>query len=147
MRTCQRINIGTTTLHSGIHLSPLKLLISAYSTTLIGLRYVMMLVYPYNYFLSITPWGFVDSAKGNEVPRVNRLKTLIQEKQAEHKKRTGKSLPRHVIAYELDIDPGTLSEYVNNKTASINWSVWQRMVDYFGVSGDDIFNVTASDEE
>ena len=80
------------------------------------------------------------------MPKVNRLKALIQEKQAEHRKRTGKNLPQHMIAVELDIDPSTLSEYINNKVASVNWNVWQRMVNYFGVPGHEIFDMLPDDE-
>jgi hypothetical protein len=76
------------------------------------------------------------------MPRVNRLKALIQEKQAEHKKRTGKNLPQHIIAVELDLDPSSLSEYINNRFASVSWDVWQRMVNYFGVEGHEIFDMT-----
>jgi hypothetical protein len=84
--------------------------------------------------------------EGNQVPRVNRLKALIQEKQAEHKKRTGRNLPQHIIAVELDLDPSTLSEYINSKSASVNWDVWQRMVNYFGVEGHEIFDMTPDKE-
>ena len=80
------------------------------------------------------------------MPRVNRLKALIKEKQAQHKEQTGKKLPQHIIAYELGLDPSSLSEYINNKFASVSWDVWQRMVNYFGVSGDEIFNVTPDEE-
>jgi hypothetical protein len=80
------------------------------------------------------------------VPRVNRLKALIKEKQAKHRQETGKNLPQHIIAVELGLDPSSLSEYINNKFASVSWDVWQRMVNYFGVPGDEIFNVTPDDE-
>jgi hypothetical protein len=80
------------------------------------------------------------------VPKVNRLKTLIREKQAEYKKRTGKNLQQHVIAVEMGIDPATLSEYMNDKIGSVNWDLWQRIVNYFGIPGYEIFNVMPDDE-
>ena len=80
------------------------------------------------------------------MPRVNRLKTLIREKQAEHKRQTGKHLPQNVIAVELGIDPATLSLYMNDKSGSISWDIWQRMIDYFGVQGHEIFDVTPTDD-
>jgi plasmid maintenance system antidote protein VapI len=80
------------------------------------------------------------------VPRVNRLKALIQAKQAKYREETGRNLPQHIIAVELGLDPSSLSEYINNKFASVSWDVWQRMVNYFGVSGDEIFNVTPDEE-
>jgi hypothetical protein len=80
------------------------------------------------------------------VPRVNRLKALIEKKQAQHKELTGKKLPQHIIAYELDLDPSTLSEYINSKSASVNWDVWQRMVNYFGVEGHEIFDMTPDEK-
>jgi hypothetical protein len=80
------------------------------------------------------------------VPKVNQLKTLIRQKQAEYKKQNGKHLPQHVIAVEIGVDPATLSEYMNDKLASVNWEIWQRLVNYFGISGDEIFNVVPDDE-
>ena len=80
------------------------------------------------------------------MPRVNRLKALIKEKQAQHKEQTGEKLPQHIIAYELGLDPSSLSEYINNKFASVNWDVWQRMVNYFGVPGHEIFDMLPDDE-
>ena len=79
------------------------------------------------------------------MPRVNRLKTLIREKQAKHREETGRNLPQHIMAVELGLDPATLSEYINNKVASVSWDVWQRMVNYFGVEGHEIFDVTPTD--
>jgi hypothetical protein len=80
------------------------------------------------------------------VPRVNRLKALIREKQAQHKEQTGKKLPQHIIAYELGLDPSSLSEYINNRFASVSWDVWQRMVNYFGVEGHEIFDMTPDND-
>ena len=80
------------------------------------------------------------------MPRVNRLKTLIREKQAKHRKETGRNLPQHVMAVELGLDPATLSEYINNKVASVNWELWQKFADYFGVQGHEIFDVTPTDD-
>jgi transcriptional regulator with XRE-family HTH domain len=84
--------------------------------------------------------------KGCKVPKTNRLKTLIREKQAEYKKQHGKHLPQHIIAAELGVDPATLSEYMNNKIASVNWDIWQRIANYFGIPGYEIFNVMPDDE-
>ena len=80
------------------------------------------------------------------MPKVNRLKTLIREKQAEHKKQTGKFLQQHVIAVGMGIDPATLSEYMNDKIGSVNWDLWQRMVNYFGVPGHEIFDMLPDEE-
>lgn len=81
------------------------------------------------------------------MPRVNQLKTLIREKQAKHKKQTGKHLPQNVIAVALGIDPATLSLYMNDKSGSISWEIWQNLVNYLGVSGDKIFNVIPDEED
>jgi transcriptional regulator with XRE-family HTH domain len=80
------------------------------------------------------------------VPKVNQLKRLIREKQAEHKRQTGKHLPQNVIAVALGIDPATLSLYMNDKTGSISWETWQNLSNYLGVSGDEIFNVKPDEE-
>ena len=79
--------------------------------------------------------------KGCKVPKVNRLKILVREKQAEYKKRNGKNLPQHIIAVELGLDPATLSEYMNNKVGSVSWEMWQRFANYFNVLGHEIFDV------
>jgi hypothetical protein len=81
------------------------------------------------------------------VPRVNNLKTLIREKQAKHREQTGKHLPQHVIATHSGIDPATLSEYMNDKLSRLDWEIWQRLSNYLGVSGDEIFNVLPDEVE
>ena len=83
--------------------------------------------------------------KGEMVIRVNRLKALIRQKQAAYKRETGKHLPQNVIAVHLGIDPTTLSLYMNNKVGSVNWDIWEKLADYFGVSGEEIFNVLPDD--
>jgi hypothetical protein len=80
------------------------------------------------------------------VARVNRLKMLIREKQAKHREETGRNLPQHIMAVELGLDPATFSEYINSKTASVSWEMWQRFADYFGVQGHEIFDVTPRDD-
>jgi DNA-binding XRE family transcriptional regulator len=79
--------------------------------------------------------------KGVAVPRVNKLKKLIRDKQAENKRRTGKHLSQAAIAVEMGIDPATLSEYMNDKVGSLNWDVWQKLADYFDVEGHEIFDI------
>jgi transcriptional regulator with XRE-family HTH domain len=79
--------------------------------------------------------------KGCQVPRINNLKKLIREKQAKHREQTGQNLPQHAIATYTGIDPATLSEYMNDKLSTLNWEVWQKLANYLGVSGDEIFNV------
>jgi transcriptional regulator with XRE-family HTH domain len=75
------------------------------------------------------------------VARVNKLKTLIREKQATYKRRTGKHLPQNVMAVEMGIDPATLSQYMNDKVGSVNWDVWEKLANYFDVAGHEIFEV------
>jgi DNA transposition AAA+ family ATPase len=81
------------------------------------------------------------------VPRVNRLKALIRQKQTEYKKQTGKYLQQHAIAVEIGVDPATLSEYMNDKLKYVHWDIWQRMVNYFGVQGHEIFDMTPDEAE
>jgi predicted transcriptional regulator len=81
------------------------------------------------------------------LPKVNRLKALVREKQAKHKAQHSKNLPQHIIAVELGLDPATLSEYMNDKVGSISWELWQRMVNYFGVQGHEIFDMTPDKTE
>jgi plasmid maintenance system antidote protein VapI len=50
-------------------------------------------------------------------------------------------LHQHVIAVHIGIDPATLSQYINDKLTTVNWEVWHKLANYFGVSGDEIFNV------
>jgi transcriptional regulator with XRE-family HTH domain len=78
--------------------------------------------------------------------RVNKLKFFIRQKQAAYKRETGKNLPQVAIAVALGIDPATLSQYANNKIGSVNWEIWEKLADYFGVSGDEIFNVLPDDK-
>lgn len=73
--------------------------------------------------------------------RVNKLKNLIRQKQEAYKTETGKHLKQYLIADEIGIDPATLSEYMNDNVGSVKWDVWQKLANYFGVSGDEIFNV------
>jgi hypothetical protein len=80
------------------------------------------------------------------LPKVNRLKILVREKQAKYKEQHGKNLPQHIIAVELGLDPATLSEYMNSKVGSVSWEMWQRFADYFGVQGHEIFDVTPRDD-
>jgi hypothetical protein len=84
--------------------------------------------------------------KGSIVPKVNNLKNLIRQQQEAHKAKTGQFLHQHVIAVHIGIDPATLSQYINNKLTTLNWEVWQKLANYFGVSGDEIFNVLPDDE-
>ena len=73
--------------------------------------------------------------------KVNRLKSLIREKQAKYKKETGKHLPQSVIAVTLGIDPATLSLYMNDKSGSITWEIWQQLANFLDVPGHEIFDV------
>jgi hypothetical protein len=75
------------------------------------------------------------------VKRVNNLKILLRQKQAAHKRETGKHLPQNVIAVELGLDPTTLSLYMNNKVGSVNWEIWEKLADYFDVEGHEIFDI------
>jgi transcriptional regulator with XRE-family HTH domain len=80
------------------------------------------------------------------VPKVNNLKNLIRQHQEAHKAKTGKHLQQHVIAVHIGIDPATLSEYMNDKLTTVNWEVWQKLANYLGVSGDEIFNVQPDEQ-
>jgi hypothetical protein len=39
----------------------------------------------------------------------------------------------------------TLSLYMNDKSGSITWEIWQNLADYLGVQGHEIFDVTPTD--
>jgi hypothetical protein len=79
--------------------------------------------------------------KGRKVTRLNKLKRLIRDRQAAYKRQTGKHLSQVSMAVEMGIDPATLSEYMNDKVGSINWEVWEKLSDYFGVPGHEIFDI------
>ena len=77
---------------------------------------------------------------------VNRLGYLIRIKQAEIELKTGHRPSQSDIATYMNIAPSTLSAYITKKRMQIDVKSWQAMVDYLGVSGDQIFNVVPDDE-
>jgi hypothetical protein len=77
---------------------------------------------------------------------INNLPELIKAKQEQHRNVHNTELTELHIAVAIGINPTTLSHYKNMKVNSINWDVWQKLASYFGVSGDQIFNVLPDDE-
>jgi transcriptional regulator with XRE-family HTH domain len=78
---------------------------------------------------------------------MNNLKTLIRDYQSRNKKPDGSLLTQHEIAEMADVDPATLSRYANNQIGSINLEIWQKLVNFFGVEGYEIFNMRPDAEK
>jgi hypothetical protein len=78
---------------------------------------------------------------------VNNLAKLIEAKQQEIEQKTGKRPSQAKIAAYMDVAPSTLSAYITDKRTQIDLKSWQAMVDYFGVPGDQIFNMLPDDAE
>lgn len=72
---------------------------------------------------------------------VNRLPELIKAKQTEYKEKNDKDLSEVEIAVAIGVNPATLSRYKNAKVDSVNWDVWRKLCDYFGVEGHEIFDI------
>jgi hypothetical protein len=78
---------------------------------------------------------------------VNNIAKLVQAKQDEIERKTGKRPSQVKIAAYMDVAPSTLSAYITEKRTQIDMKVWQAMVDYFGVPGHEIFDMLPDDEE
>jgi hypothetical protein len=76
---------------------------------------------------------------------VNNLPQLIKDKQDQYRDAHNAELTELHITVAMGINATTLSHYKNMKVNSFNWEIWQRLVNYFGVSGDKIFNVIPDD--
>lgn len=77
---------------------------------------------------------------------VNRLREFVGKEQARLKKELGRDVNQNEIAVRMQINPATLSRYINGKPDSINWDVWKRLSDYFNVNGSELFDVVPGDE-
>ena len=77
---------------------------------------------------------------------INNLPKLIRAKQDRMEKETGRRPSQSDIATYMGIAPSTLSAYITNKRSQVDFGTWQAMVDYFDVSGDEIFNVLPDDK-
>lgn len=75
---------------------------------------------------------------------VNRLPELIEAKKKEYQDKNGKLLKDMEIALQAGVDPATLSRYKKGKVDSVNWEVWHKLCDYFGVEGHEIFDIQNS---
>jgi predicted transcriptional regulator len=78
---------------------------------------------------------------------VNNVAKLVEAKQNEIEKKTGKRPSQVKIAAYMDVAPSTLSAYITDKRTQIDVNTWQAMVDYFGVRGDEIFNMLPDEDE
>jgi predicted transcriptional regulator len=83
---------------------------------------------------------------GKMAKLVNNVAKLVEAKQAEIERKTGKRPSQVKIAAYMDVAPSTLSAYITEKRSQIDVKVWQAMVDYFGVRGDEIFNMLPDEE-
>jgi transcriptional regulator with XRE-family HTH domain len=72
---------------------------------------------------------------------VNNLKTLIEDYKANNRREDGSRFTQNDIASMAEVDPATLSRYINNQINSVNLEVWQKLSDFFGVPGEQIFRV------
>jgi transcriptional regulator with XRE-family HTH domain len=78
---------------------------------------------------------------------VNRLPELIKQHQKKHKNpNTKKPYTEAEIAALAGIDKTTFSRYKNGLIGSVDLTVWQRLADFFGVDGSEIFNVSPKKE-
>ena len=75
---------------------------------------------------------------------MNNLKKIIREYQELHKKPDGTIITQVQIAEKAEVDPATLSRYANNQIGSVNFEIWQKLADFFGVDGEEIFTVKPS---
>jgi hypothetical protein len=78
---------------------------------------------------------------------INNVSTLVKAKQDEIEKQTGKRPSQSDLATYIGVAPTTLSAYVSKKRSQVDFGTWQAMVDYFGVSGEKIFNVVPDDKD
>lgn len=72
---------------------------------------------------------------------LNNLKNLIEDYKAKNRRTDGTPYTQSDIATMANVDPATLSRYVNNQINSVNIEIWQRLADFFGVPGEQIFTV------
>ena len=72
---------------------------------------------------------------------MNNLKALIRNYQEQHKNPDGTNITQVQIAEKAQVDPATLSRYANNQIGSVNLEIWQKLADFFGVEGYEIFTV------
>lgn len=63
---------------------------------------------------------------------INRIGDIVRAKQAEAKE-AGSKLTQKQIAQDAEIEEGTLSRYVNDKTDSFHRDVLERLCIYFKV--------------
>ena len=78
---------------------------------------------------------------------MNKLPKLVEDYQTEHRERTGQEIYQRDIAKMAGIDVSTFSRYVNGHVGSINLDIWQRLSDFFGVEGHEIFDLTPQGEK
>lgn len=78
---------------------------------------------------------------------VNRLREFVDKEQARLKEELGRDVNQNEIAVRMQINPATLSRYINGKPDSINWDVWKRLSDYFNVNGSELFDVVPEANE
>jgi hypothetical protein len=78
---------------------------------------------------------------------INNVSALIKAKQDEIEKQTGERPSQTDLATYMRVAPSTLSAYINKKRSQVDFGTWQAMVEFFGVSGEKIFNVVLDDSE
>lgn len=76
---------------------------------------------------------------------VNKLRDFVEAEQARLKAELGRDVNQNEIAVMIQVNPATLSRYINGKPDSINWDIWKKLADYFGVKGSDLFDVVPED--
>jgi transcriptional regulator with XRE-family HTH domain len=76
-----------------------------------------------------------------KVTIVNNLKMLIRDYQKRNKRLDGSEPTQEEIAKDAQINVTTLSRYANNQINSVNFEIWQKLSDFFGVPGEQIFRV------
>ena len=78
---------------------------------------------------------------------VNKLPQLIEAYQEKTKDpKTERVITEAEIAKLAGIDKTTFSRYKNGLIGSVDLTIWQRLADFFGVDGSEIFNVSPKKE-
>ena len=78
---------------------------------------------------------------------MNNLKNLIEDYKAKNRRADGSPITQTDIATMAEVDPATMSRYVNDQINSVNLEIWQKLADFFGVPGEEIFTVQPSKKQ
>lgn len=77
---------------------------------------------------------------------INRIGDIVKAKQAEAKE-AGSRLTQKEIADAADIEEGTLSRYINDKTDSFHRDVLERLCIYFNVDVSELLYIERDEND